>query len=145
MHTCIIRTQKKRATNSSEAGSEMSKTKTNSALLLLVCAIGICFCYLYYGLILEELNKQTKDARITTFLLFTQSANNALWAAIFRVLIKYYDFVISIGTKPKLDMPQCSCSRNLEKQLNHSLLLIGTYLTLNQKFSLIAPLIIVHI
>ena len=94
------------------------QSKAKRAGLILFCFTGICICYLCYGIILEELNASTRHKSITTFLLSTQSANNALFAYI----LNRWD---SSWNSAKVVYPQDNDASS--RTLNHNLLLLASF------------------
>eukprot|EP00956_Cyclotella_meneghiniana_P005275 scaffold6599_cov61-Cyclotella_meneghiniana.AAC.2 len=61
---------------------DTKQVQRKSPLLLLVCAIGITSCYLWYGTVQETLNSNREKESITLFLLATGTFSSFLLASI---------------------------------------------------------------
>mmetsp|Transcript_28322 Transcript_28322/g.39837 ORF Transcript_28322/g.39837 Transcript_28322/m.39837 type:complete len:314 (-) Transcript_28322:1973-2914(-) len=74
--TTVNMNNKKNNTNDNNNHSQ------SSPWMFAVCSIGICSCYLYYGMLQEEVfHKSTTEERVgATFLLVSQTCSNALVA-----------------------------------------------------------------
>ena len=106
-------------------------TSSSNPILLLVCATGICFCYLSYGIILEKLNSNPATLHITTFLLFTQSINNAVCSFLLGLLVQSYEVIVSYGSAKKEKQSRIAAATEDIKHsgvpLNHRLLFTASF------------------
>lgn len=66
--------------DSSSEGSKQSEATSPGLWRLALCATGICACYLYYGLLFENLFQPGEHALGATFVLMTQSITNSVVA-----------------------------------------------------------------
>jgi len=90
-------------------------TSSPNGVPLLVCAVGICASYLYYGMLQERL---FSDAQVgASFLLLTQCVTNTIVALTWQRV----DSVVAVNTEKK-DVTSSKTGR----QLHHPLLIIST-------------------
>ena len=83
----------------------------NSIWRLIICALGICFCYMYYGIVQENLFSQQRIG--PSFVLLIQCITNVLVAALWQHLDQYFHSD-TLGNHPKHDSD--------ETRLHHPLL-----------------------
>lgn len=97
----------------------------SNLITLAVCASGICFCYLSYGLILEHIFKSdvTTNAKgpITSFLLLGQTTTNVFVAWFWLRVQRRWGWGGGVVSEKSQEERKC------EKLLNHRLILIASF------------------
>lgn len=104
--------------------------KRREMLSLMVCAIGICFCYLSYGVIHEHLSTSDfikASGPLTSFILFTQSITNSVVAWVWK----------SVQTRlfQQTSPNEKSAGKGLTGKLNQRLMFLGMSFSITMKIS----------
>ena len=100
-----------------------SQTPNGSPLLLLICATGICGCYLYFGKVQEQMFSKGSGSKafqeagsITTFMLVLSCMTNVLVALCWISVTK----VVSVGRN---NASTLGSTAREKRSLNHVLLI----------------------